>query len=119
MSAIGDAMAAVVAAIADAGLSVTDTPDLLLPKVQESGYCILVEPPDITAGLLSGTLTLQVACRLAVRPPGGLADYQVAWAALEALPRILGAPDATREPVSIGEQTLPGYLITVKVRATP
>lgn len=118
MSAIGDEVDALVAHLVAAGLAATADPTAVLSMAAEAGYCALVAPPEVSRVLLDGALVLQVPVRVAVRPPGGLGDYRLAWEALETLVAVLPASEVTREPLTLNDQILPGYLVSATRRTT-
>jgi len=116
MSRIGDAMDGLLAELVGAGLAATNDPSLVPNLVAEHGYAIALEPPTVPRMTLAGSLVLEVPVRVAVAPPGGLLEYEAAWTALETLPGLLGAAEATREALNYGDVSFPGYLVTVTTR---
>lgn len=115
MSAIGDAVAGILALLTDADVPATADPDLIASLVSAHGTAALVMPPEVQSRVLARGMRLSVEVNLLGPPPGGHTQLQAVWDQLGPAMDALTCRQAPTTTTTIGGVTYPGYRLT----ATP
>ena len=95
----------------------TRDPSVLLAMVAQDPVVAFVDAPTITPTVQSGSAVVTVPVHVVMRPPAGEHDLRPVLDVLPELIRNL-APngDIAPETLRVGDQTLPGYQLTVRGR---
>jgi hypothetical protein len=113
---INDMLDALVAGIRTV-VPATRDPAVLLAMVAQDPVVAFVDAPTVTPAAQSGSAVLSVPVHVVMRPPAGEYDLRPVLDVLPDLIRNL-APngDIAPETLRVGDQTLPGYQLTVRGR---
>lgn len=111
MSAVGDAVTDLLAALDAAGVPATADPDTVAPLIASRGAVAYVQPPEVESRTLSRGMRLLTGIALLGAPPGGLAQLGPVWDQLGAVMDTAAARTARLETATVGGVTYPGYRI--------
>ena len=116
-SAIGAEAQEVVDLLESFAVPATADPGVFVPLVTEHGSAALVGPPAVTVARLDGGLALEFPVHLACTAPGGLADFEALWSALElAMPALRHRGEVLPGSLTVGDLVLPTYELTAHRR---
>lgn len=116
---IADAVDALRTRIDAAGVPATDDPQLVGPLLAAHPVVAYLDAPTVDAFTMGGSLEVSIPVHIAARPPAGKAELAAVWAVLPGLLHTLRPPGgAAPETFQLGDQTLPAYLLTARVRTS-
>jgi len=95
----------------------TRDPALLLAMVAQDPVVAFIDAPTVTPTAQSGSAWLSIPVHVVMRPPAGEHDLRPVLDVIPELIRNLSPNgDIAPETLRVGDQTLPGYQLTVRAR---